>query len=378
MKAHPFDADTLRKVELPDLTSYLQSRGWQRARAGYRYAELWYREGDAESGIVVPLTNDVVDYVARMAQALSTLSRVESRAEHHILTDVQNALADVIRVRRPTSTSKAATIRLSEGVALVESAMAMVTSVACAALFPRRVIPSRRPAQASTYLGRVQLGQTEVGSYVLTIVSRIEHIGDAKIPSLFPDLEEPFPRRVTNTLASALNAVQNAAAHVRRTGEYEAFDEGVALGVSANLCEAIASMVSSPHHESEVGISVSWASVGEGVRQSDANFTFLTEQSDILSYAASRFRAAEPLVDALITGLVVDLHRAEGEIDGRVSVQAFINGKPHKLRVALNGPEYQRAIEAHRDKAPVLFKAEIEHIGRGLTATNVREFRVLG
>ena len=89
----------------------------------------------------------------------------------------------------------------------------MMMAVACAAALPGR--PSygpRVPSAAAEYLDGVRIGQTEPGSYVITVIS------DVAVPeqqALVADetmhVDVPFERRVTTTLVEALAAAQVAA-----------------------------------------------------------------------------------------------------------------------------------------------------------------------
>ena len=78
-----------------------------------------------------------------------------------------------------------------------------------------------------------------------------------------------------------------------------------------------------------------------------------------------------------MTGVVVNLHREEGQIEGRVTVACVIEGVVRQLQAILAAADYDRAIEAHREQKGVMFRADIARAGRGFRASNVREFRVV-
>jgi len=368
-------SSTLRELRLENVRTYLIARGWKHDRAGYDRAEVWFLEERPDHEIILPSSETVLDLNARLVDALQTISRVEDRLLSQIVTDIQSARADIIRLRRALE-GGSSTIQLAEGVDLVDHAMTLVTAAASAAVTPRAVVPSRRPLLAQKYLSRVHLGQTEVGSYVLTIHSPLEAVEEQMEPALFPELSVPFARRVMVTLSKALASVRDATAHARSSGDFEVFERAVPNGVSANLCEAIAGLIAPEERAAPLGISLTWAPSDVAPPPANA-FEFLPDEVDVLREAASRFRAAEPPVDALISGTVVGLLRDDSDLERRVTVACFIDGKGRKLRVPLGPADYQKAIEAHRDKAPVLFRADLEQIGRMLVATNVREWRVL-
>ena len=53
----------------------------------------------------------------------------------------------------------------------MERARDLVLAAACAAITKRAYFATRKPTKATDYLSRVRMGQTERGSYVLTIRS---------------------------------------------------------------------------------------------------------------------------------------------------------------------------------------------------------------
>jgi len=96
---------------------------------------------------------------------------------------------------------------------------------------------TKRPLQAC------QLGQTERGSFVAKImapvppeISRQSTLFDTDDDAFIAS--EPFARQTTVRLMTALGHIRGAI----DSGNYDQILKGVAEGVSANLCEAVASM----------------------------------------------------------------------------------------------------------------------------------------
>lgn len=135
-------------------------------------------------------------------------------------------------------------IPIDRGVDLFQRAREMMLAAACAAVEPRSQYQTRKPNKAVEYLSKVHIGQTERGSYVVNILSRVAPT--LEWGTLFPtepyEETDPFERLVTKTLAGALEATQTAAEYSAARGTVEYFTQAVMSGVSANLCEAIVGM----------------------------------------------------------------------------------------------------------------------------------------
>ena len=222
MKTTINDREVLAALRPVDLLAYLRSAGWNRqAEIGER-ASLWIKNAGNGEGedVSVPLRRDAADFVLRAAEVLSTLERLEGRAQEDILRDITSTSSDLVRIRALTPESGDGTIPLSVGVDMVEHARELLEAAACATVGPRQFWARRRPPQATDFMSQVRMGQTERGSYVLTILSPVA-------PALKDDsdAESPFERRVTETLTRALRAVLHAAhatCHPSRRGVYQA------------------------------------------------------------------------------------------------------------------------------------------------------------
>ena len=143
---------------------------------------------------------------------------------------------------------------------LVQEAMDMMAAAACATVAPKPLYRARRPQEAADYLRGLRLGQTERGSFVVTIVSRVSP--SLAGPRAFHEelfSEEPFERRVSYTLVESLAAVRSAAESAASKATFDAFANGVSEGVSANLCDALVGMGRHLSDNASLSVEVSWA-----------------------------------------------------------------------------------------------------------------------
>lgn len=370
------DRGALGAIDLPDLATYLQHKGWERTEGHTELAEFWRHLTDSDADLLVPRSRSVRDYLTRMSEILSVLEGRESRSWRSILADIQLVGTDVVRLKHPSDTPEGS-IPLLDGVHLFEQALDMIAAAAGAAVSPRATLPPRRPLQAIDYLNRVRLGQTEKSSYVVRILSQIEPIETQRSPSLLDLWEEPFPRQVTMTLAKSLTAMDEAIQAVHTSGSYDGFIASVPKGVSANLCDSILGIVKHEARVVNVSIDLAWA-IGRPVPPDvRSSFEFRFEDASILNEGARLLREVEPITGTTITGVVVNLHREEGELDGLATVSAVVNGSIRNLRVPLEQLDYLKAVEAHRESRGVIFQADLEARGRSYGAANVRNFKII-
>jgi len=376
LKATIHDRSALAAIDLPDFKAYLEGHGWRLSESGAINSSLWtHSEGSLELELLVPSSQSMDDYATRMSQALKVLQTMEDRSQLEIMRDITLAGVDVIRVRAPEVDPKRISTHLRSGLEILGNAMEMMAAAASATLSPRRVLPTRRPAPVDEYLRWLELGQAEKGSYVLTIFSRVEIMPSENIPPLLELLETPFPRKVTRTLSKALEATKNASSAAISEAGYQPFIESVPNGISANLCVAVGGMLKRAPEIESIDLLITWAPKAPET-DLPSSFNFVSSEADVLFEAGRILRAESPTQGILITGVVINLHRERGATDGVATVACVIDGNVRKLVVPLQASDYDLAIEAHRTKRGLLFKADIALVGRQYNAANVQEFRI--
>lgn len=376
MKVRIEDKSALKALSWVDLKAYLDGAGWRRVSQLAEKAAVYEKADDAGRGweILAPLRDDVADYAARMADAVATLARVEDRDEQAVFADLTVAGSDVVRLRAPHADEEG-TIALIDGVVLHQEAENLMLAAACAAREPRRSYHARKIAEARDYLDTVRLGQTERGSYVVTIHSPVAPVlrkAAQDAPRL--DIEdEPFPRAVTLKLADALQSARDAVGRAIDAGDFGAFEEVVPRGVNANLCEALAKLA---QHGSGLDVSIAWARV-RPTAGPERHYHFSVETARVLKEAAVEFRKREPKLDETVEGFVIHLDRPPEAFDGHAALRVLLDGTPRRVRVAFEPDEYTMVLKAHGERVPVSLDGDIYQSGQRWELRNPRNLRLL-
>ena len=382
MKVLVRDREAFATLSHLDLRAYLHARGWrEEGRLGDK-ALILVRDAHGESfEILLPLREDIGDYLARMAEAVHVLAEVEQRAETSILADLSVAGSDVIRVRAMEA-SHDGTIPLLGGVALYTEARELLLAAACAAQSPRPVFHSRKPQMALDYMNNVRMGQSERGSYVATLLSPVDpalrSVSGGQLPLLPEFEEEPYERLVTLTLVRALRAAREAVTEAIATDGFEAFESRVENGISSNLCEALAGLIETV---GAVDIGLTWAKVrplhGEET-SAPIRIDFTRTAGKVLHEAARQFRSREPLLEQALIGWVTRLGRGPDDEMGGAALSLLVDGKPKTAKVTgLGHADYQKLSIANVERKAVSCEGDLYRIGRGYELRNVRNITLL-
>ena len=348
MKASIKDEQAIGAIRPLNAIGYLRAHGWERyGDNSERPFSVWHKASHPNSEILIPVDRAMSDYVLLLREALQELEVVENRSQLEILRDLYNSGFDVVRLAAQSSRTADGTVDIDEGVLLFERARDTLYAAACATVKPQAVFHSRRPQQAIEYMRRARLGQTEQGSYILTLLSPVApQLTLHSDTELFP--EEPFERRVVETLAHSVRLAVGAAARAATATnpDFRPFQEAVAGGVSANLCEGIAGLFSTSEATS-VELMISWALNRPTPNEIPSRVHISSDLIPTLQEAARLFRAYDRLENYEIKGPVIRLQRDETAAFGMVTVLATIEGKTRKCSMALSELDYQKAVLAH-------------------------------
>jgi hypothetical protein len=200
MKAFVTDREALASIRPLDLVAYLRARKWTaHDTASDEPCAEWTKEIDGEHfEVQVPRHNTWQDYARRVSEVLMLLSEVEDRSQLEILHDVPLVSRDIVRLRAIVQGRSDGTMPLADGAQIAQAARNMMLAAACSTVEPRRAWPARKPVQATTYLSELSLGQTERGSFVMTLLAPIP-------PSLIQQMDlglEQVPTESRSIVAS--------------------------------------------------------------------------------------------------------------------------------------------------------------------------------
>ena len=364
MRVSIHDRGALLAVSPAALSAYARAAGWKRQQPYRVHSDVYV--GEARPDIIVPRTERLGDYASVVAALIDTFASVAGQDQLAVYRSLVTTDRDVVRVR--AAESEDGSVTLTAGVSLIDGAREMLLSAACSLRERQPVYRAGANREASDLLNRVRLGQTDHGSFVVTLLTPVV---PPPMPALFPDPDDrnaPIERRMTMRLVEALTAVRQATERTA-AGDKEAFGDAVAAGVSANLCEALVRLIE-PFPTLDVG--VSWAQTRPLATTSNV-VRFGQADAALLREAARSLRDRAPRPDVDLCGFVRLLKRGEEEDDdGIIGLATTIDGQPQSVKVVLERVDYERAIRAHHDRAPVVLNGDLDRMGQRWRLLNPR------
>lgn len=349
------DRSALLAVSPAALAAYARTAGWSKTETYGNHSDVY--NGGTLPEVIVPRTKHLADYASVVARLIKIFSDVAEMSEIALYNDLVTADRDVIRVQVEGEDS---TVDINDGVSLVTGARDLLLAAACSLDNPRPVYRPKANRKAVRLLNNVRLGQTEPGSFVVTLLPPVI-APPVQTPPL-PELEEPDPpmaRKMTKRLCEALAATREATDRAAR-GDAEAFDDAVASGTSANLCDALVQMTE-PFQILDV--SVTWAKT-RPMPTPRQMVQFTDNDVPTLYKATNNFREHKPMLDVRLRCSIQKLTRDDYYTGGTVTMHTSIDNKNRSVKTIFNAVDYNQAIDAHKEKVPIIVTGDLIRFGQ--------------
>ena len=354
-----------------DIAGWLRNRGYEHRGNFGEFGLVFARDRPEETQeVILPTSPQAKDFGRRMEELVNEIAGYEDRAPGDVLTDLTLTPFEVVRVRSPDADDYGS-VRLSKGLDLHEEARNLVLSAANAAASPapRRSWRGRRFEEVSSYLENVRLGQSQRGSFILTVLSPWDFVPDTHGAL---DLGEvTFGRRVTKSLQMALEATARGIRD-STAGGVEPLVNAYTRGVSSNFCQSLAKLV---RDGEGIDVTIGWSPAHP--ESAPVKVSFKREDAAVLTEAAKILSRQEPEPGVVLEGLVAAIAEDPERFDGEVVLETVLAGALRRVRVKFESEERDAVYAAAQNKQWIRVVGDLRRDGRGLSLAAPRELALI-
>lgn len=367
MKVQIRDKGYFDRLNPADVAAYLRAAHWHEVSVTPGTSSTWAKKvhRGQEATLLLPIDRTYHDFALRMADLVGLIAAVEDRSQLAVVDDIQTASADVVRIQLELNDAQAGTISAERGAAVYDNIPAMFSAGACAASQGPQVCYAPKKARVvQDYLRQLRLGQTELGSYVVRVYAPVPPV----LEGLFgPAADEPFERLATVALMRGLSALRTAADASLSADGGKAFESAVALGVSANLCDAVARIAGDDQHPRElISFRLTPARTRPVPADVSLNVAFPGDRIPIIREAARVLRERAPEAEQRIRGYVIKLQKTDEKATpaGPVTISTIIEGRQRKVSVHLPQDEHRKAMRAYEQGLEIAIRGILKKTGQ--------------
>lgn len=361
----------LQLLKPQQVRGYALAKGWQRVPGVNGDIALFQHPEGEWDQLIVPMDESLDDYAKRLRNVVENLASFEHRPAAEVLNDLLSPDADILRYRVVSPATGRGTIPLVDGIQLLEGAKRSILAAACSVVQPSPYHPRMSRTEAQQLLNACQLGQTERGSYSVSIACPLRAVEEDQ--DLLPDAE-PFTRQTTALLMRSVARIVSAIEADNVPAVFE--DLPGAPVVSANLCEAFV-QVQPQDEQAILDITASWATTLPPKTPIPTKVRIKHEYFPIIQDISRTLRPVLPPMADLFVGYVASLGGQPGE-DGRMQGEATLSivheEQIQSVRVDLSPEWWGIAHAALGTHGIVRFRGVFHRGARVHRVTNITEF----
>ena len=360
-------------ISAEDMTAYLKATGWKPAGHRGQYAAVFSKEHNGrERFVTVPMVEQLDDHADRIRDAITVVSDIEKRPNFLVRQDLEHLSQDSVFIASnngirytPLSMSKSAELLraandlMCNSARAAEAAMKNGHKAAFTGSFSNMIGDLLDNIR---YLHDHQLG------YSLTLFSPSS--GDLTIGKSNNryDRRDRFAAATTTTLAGALDATKTALEESRASQSTAPFQNTVASGVSANLCDALARLATGG---GGVTIEIQWSSIRDVPLQL-SRIDVTNQDAEILQTAAHNLRRDGPYYNETIECHVIELARTPTESGGHAVLRRARRANSARIFANVDASLFTTLMRAFRDQSVVFVTGDLYSMPGGLELRNPR------
>ena len=310
-----------------------------------------YEKNDDFFQITIPIDKELADYKETMLSAVKTVAKVENKSVEQLLLYLLNPNSDILKIRLDKKNIEAGNILFDDAIRMYENVKKLLGAAALDILHPRKYHQGRIDDSVSDFLSTCRFGQTEVGSYVLSIVCPFSQITPDKQYeqlSIFADEKDcadSFTRQVTNRIMSNIASIKKSI----DDGDFDKLYTRKTSVISANFYEALAGLnLNSP--DNNIEFIAEWSPTVKNDTSVNNRITLTNDYYQPIDLAIKKLKAHTNKATKII-GRIKQLEsspdisqRTMGKI---VIVYLDEKNKPKTVRAKLDSLTYNKAIKAH-------------------------------
>ena len=365
-----FGSNMLMSSITPEsLGAYLSANGWSKTSSStaeaYKYE---HREGGV---LLLPSSVSAPRYIKSVSNVIETLSEWEERSCVDIFQNIVSPNSDSLFFAFTGQSADKGNLPIKyvhDATSYIEKSILYSAS----GEWKPKPFYTKAPAMAREIADKVRFGQTQLGSFVMTVL----------LPHSRPvaGSAEPTERKV---LKRILTGISQARECVFSGKEFD-YQNNFKVGLNANLSEAISLLM---HDDLKISITAKWNPTIHITDEFKRSFELEERTFEILDSIGTKYRREETAQSiifskAKVIGLNWDETDDSDEDDDTEDPVVTLKiiqpaGAFSNVRVVLDLDDYKKACRAHLDSKDVTIKGELSKYKNRWWLFNYSNFEIL-
>lgn len=349
----PHGNDRIMQLDPDKIKRYLIANKWNCIHTYPDGVSTLWEKGNATVRHI-PDKTLYSDYRRLVDTMLRTAAEVEKTDVEHVIKAINALNVDILKIHLPEPIGSDGTIPLDDATRIIDGIRKLISSATstaediAAGITPKEEYSEQKSANVKAANRNLRLGQTEVGSYVITVESEV--VPDSNQTTLNATPKMPLERMALVTLAGALTAVKEYRPREPAEGDdTDIITEAARRGVSANLCDNLSEISQIQQENKHTGLDIEfrWAPEYPVEPETPSRIEITPDKMNYVAKVVDKRILAERKHNITLTGHVKGLSRSKTEETGKVTIETNVKNGPQTVTVYLAGEDYEKAIKAH-------------------------------
>lgn len=359
----------IENYSLEGLELALREMNWMPHVSANPYMTLWLPTESSrlvmtvdedEAAVFIPVNPQAPDFnrlIHRAIQQLASLSAEDIREELQMAELRVNKKLDKMQLRVEEE-SYPGILPWQRGVDSIDGIRKILIASAKTTQENKRHFANFGHTIASNYLESCYMGQTEIGSYIISAYIPTEK--NIKVSENRNNKEHSVVtgRDITGTMTTALDASKEALSDYLETKDEEVFEWAVSQGVSADILGGIKRIIGN----SETEIRIEYVSL---TKEESGERSYVIDFTPDLKVAAEKghevLSKTSKSENIRIAGEVIGLKRKyELPNSARIKLRCIYKSKTRSFSIRLQEEDYHKAIEAHDKNVMLVVEGKAE------------------
>lgn len=366
--------DLTEKINPLAFSKYLKDTGWIQFPSKRTSVKIYQLEkGDNFFQVIIPVDKKLGDYKQAIYKAVKTVALVENKSVEQVMLYLLNPNTDILKIRLEKKEVEPGNILFDDAIHLYENAKKLLAATALDILHPKKYHQGRIDDAVMKFLSNCRFGQTEIGSYVVSVVCpfvELDNDEGCKQLSIFSDEEQcadSLTRKVTSRVINNIVEIKNQIDSGNLENLVSKKDE---ILISANFYEALNGL-NLDSDGADVEFIAQWAPAVKNTTCSVNRIMLSHDYYQPIESIISKMKEEKDRATKII-GRIKKLESSpdvEKRTMGKVTL-VYLDDEDKKKTVTakLEKDDYDKAIDAHAHGSHVEIVGELKS-GRNATIT---------
>lgn len=338
------------------LARYLSATGWNELPVKKSHIKIFQNQKDGEMyQVIIPTERDFIDYEDVLYSSVCKIADLEEKSVEQTVLNLVNPNSDILKIRLERDNMEPGQVFMDDAVHLFENAKKLLSAAAMDVINPSRYHIGRPDESVTAFLNNCRFGQTEVGSYIVSVVcpfvdaSENQEYQQLSLFSNEKKLANSLTRKVTNQIIESSIRIKESIDSGTDDNLIKCHDDDSRGIISANFLDAIAGF-GIDQEASKVDLFVEWSPIIKNQKYQNKGVSFSHDYFEPIRSVSHQLHGTvedrRPIIGRVRA--LSSIPDVEKRTVGTAKV-VYLDDLDHKktISVILQKPDYEKAIHAH-------------------------------